>query len=129
MPNMANIVVKKADGTTNYTFTVLSGAAGDGSFAQWRGEGSTPALAANLRLKTLWNAKKDQRRTEISGAYPKVETVAGVNTVTSIVPFSFMASMPQNFTAAEANDAAAVISNVIASALVRESVATGVSPG
>lgn len=129
MPNMANIVVKKADNTTNYTFTVLSKAPGDGGFAQWRGEGLTPALAATLRLKTLWNAKKDQRRTEVSGAYPKVEVVAGVNTVTSIVPFSFMASMPQNFSAAEANDAVAVIGNLIASALLRETVATGVSPG
>lgn len=128
MPNMANIVVKKADNTTNYTFTVLTKAAGDGSFAQWRGEGLTPALAATLRLKTLWNAKKDHRRTEVSGAYPKVEVVAGVSTVTSIVPFSFMASMPQNFTVAEANDAAAVIGNLIAAALIRETIATGVSP-
>lgn len=128
MPNMANIVVKKADGTTNYTFTVLSTAAGDGSFAQWRGEGTTPALSATLRLKTLWNGKKDQRRTEVTGQYPKVETVAGVNVVTSFVPFSFMASMPMNLTTAEANDAAAVIANAIAAALVRESVASGSAP-
>lgn len=128
MPNMANIVVKKSDGTTNYTFTVLSAAPGDGGFAQWRGEGLTPALSAGLRLKTVWNGRKDQRRTEVTGNYPKVETVAGVNTVTSFVPFSFMASMPQNFTALEAADAAAVIANAIASVLIRDSVATGVAP-
>lgn len=128
MPNMANIVVKKADGTTNYTFTVLSSAAGDGSFAQWRGEGLNPSLAAALRVKTQWNGKKDQRRTELSGNYPKVETLAGVNQVTSFVPFSFMASIPQNFTLAEANDAAAVIANAIQSLLIRDTIATGAAP-
>lgn len=128
MPNMANIVVKKADGTTNYTFTALSSSPGDGGFAQWRGEGTSPALSANLRMKTQWNGTKTQRRAEVTGSFPKVEALSGVNTVTGFTSFSLTLSMPQNFTASEANDAAAVIANAIASQLIRDSMATGYAP-
>lgn len=128
MPTLANIVVKKGDNTTNFTFTALSASPGDGGFAQWRGEGSSPALSSNLRMKTVWNGSKTQRRAEISGSFPKVETLSGVNSVTGFVSFSFTLSMPQNFTVLESGDAVAVIANAIASQLIRDSMATGYAP-
>lgn len=128
MPNMANIVVKKADGTTNFTFTQLSSAPGDGGFAQWRGEGVSPALSANLRMKTQWNGARTARRFEVNGNFPKIQTVAGIATVTSFAPFSYTGAVPADFTAAEAADFAAVTANAIAAQLVRESVASGYAP-
>lgn len=128
MPNMANIVVKKADGSTNYTFTALSSAPGDGGFAQWRGEGASPALAANLRMKTQWNGARNARRYEVNGNYPKVQAVAGIPTVTSFASFSYTGALPTDFTAAEAADFAAVIANAITSQIVRDSVSSGYSP-
>lgn len=128
MAQQANIVVKKADGTTNYTFTALSASPGDGGFAQWRGEGTSPALAANLRLKTYWNGNRTARRFEATGNYPKVETVAGVDTVTDYASFSYTGSVPQRMTTAQAADFAAVIANAIASQLLRDSVSSGFAP-
>lgn len=127
MPNMANIVVKKADGTTNYTFSSLSASPGDGGFAQWRGEGSSPALAASLRAKSSWNGTKTTRRVEASGNYPYVQTVSGIDTVTSFGSFRFTSDVPMNMPAAVANDFAAVMANAIASALFKEMVATGIA--
>lgn len=125
MPNMANIVVKKADGTTNFTFTALAGAPGDGVFAQWRGEGSTPALSADLRTKVVWNSKRNARRTEGFVSIPKVETVAGVPTVTSRTPSSLTITIPDNLTAVEAADYVAITCHAYSSALIRQIMAEG----
>jgi len=128
MAQQANIVVKKADGTTNFTFTALSASPGDGGFAQWRGEGLSPALSANLRMKTQWNGSKTARRYEVSGNFPKVETVSGIPTVTGYASFRYDGAIPLSFTAAEASDFAAILSNAIASQLMRDSVSTGFAP-
>lgn len=128
MPNIANIVVKKADGTTNYTFTALSASPGDNGFAQWRGEGTTPALCASLRMKTYWNGPRTARRFEVTGNYPRVDTVSGLETVTTFASFRFDGAVPLNMSAAQASDFAAVVANAIASALIRESVSTGFAP-
>lgn len=128
MAQQANIVVKKADGTTNFTWTALSAAPGDGGFAQWRGEGASPALAGNLRMKTQWNGARTARRFDVTGNYPKVETVAGINQVTAFASFSYSGSVPLGLTATEAADFAAVVANAIASQLLRDSVSTGFAP-
>lgn len=128
MAKQADITVKRSDGTTNYKFTALSAAPGDGGFAQWRGEGDSPALSANLRMKTMWNAKRNARRFEASGNYPKVQTIGGIPAVVDFCSFSYSGAVPLTFTAVEAADFAAIIANTIASQLMRDSVATGFSP-
>lgn len=128
MPTMAPIVVKKADGTTNYTFSVLTASPGDRGFAQWRGEGATPALAANLRAKTQWNGARTARQFEASGNFPYVQTVNGVDTQIAQVPFRYSVGIPMNIPTAEMQNISAIIANAIASALFKESVTTGVVP-
>lgn len=128
MAQQADITVKRADGTTNYKFTALSASPGDGGFAQWRGEGASPALSANLRMKTMWNAKRNARRFEVTGNFPKIDTVGGIASVTDFGSFSYSGAVPQTFTAVEAADFAAIIANAIASQLIRDSVASGFSP-
>jgi len=125
---MANIVVKKADGTTNYTFTALSASPGDGGFAQWRGEGSMPSVAANLRVKSRWNGPKTGRQVEVSGNSPYVTLVNGVDTVISQVPLRFSVTVPTNMPSSFAADAAAVLANAIASQLLKDTVSTGFAP-
>lgn len=128
MPNMANIVVKKSDNTTNYTFAALSASPGDGGFAQWRGEGATPALASTLRVKSQWNGKRTARQVEVSGGVPKVETVAGISTVTAVYPFRASVTIPLNLTNIEAADAAAIMVNALSSVLFKDVLATGFAP-
>lgn len=124
---MAPIVVKKADGLTNYTFTVLSASPGDKGFAQWRGEGAMPSLAPNLRMKTQWNGPKTARQFESSGNYPYVTTVGGLDVLQSQFTFRYSGTVPMNMPAAFATEAATVIANAIASALFKEMVSTGIA--
>lgn len=52
MPNMANITVKKADGTTDVVYTALTPSAGDKTSARW----SLTASSTKANLRLLWNA-------------------------------------------------------------------------
>lgn len=128
MPNMANIVVKKSDGSTSYTLAALSSSPGDGGFAQWEGEGSARITKPSFRVKTAWNGAKTARRLEASGDFPLSATVNGVETIVSRVPFRFEVTVPTNVTTSFANDAIAVIHNFIAAQLIRDSASTGFSP-
>lgn len=127
MPNMAPIVVKKADDTTDYTFSVLSASPGDRGFAQWRGEGAMPSLVPNLRIKTQWNGPKTARQFEASGNFPYTANVGGVETLQSQFTFRYSGTVPMNMPAAQATEAATVIANALASALFKEMVSTGIA--
>lgn len=49
MPTMANITVKKADGTTDIVFDAIAGSGGDTSAARWRQDtGNTVGLPVGL---------------------------------------------------------------------------------
>lgn len=128
MPNMAPIVVKKADGTTNFTFSVLTASPGDRGFAQWRGEGTMPSVCPNLRVKTQWNGARTARQFEASGNFPYVQTVNGVDTQLASFTFRYSGSVPMNMPSATAADIAAIVANAIASQLFKEVVSTGMSP-
>jgi len=52
MPSMANITVKKNDGTTDATYTALTPSAGDKVSAQWRNN-SQSTIAANRAAYAL----------------------------------------------------------------------------
>lgn len=127
MPNMANIVVKKADGTTNFTYTALTASPGDRGFAQWRGEGATPALCPNLRMKTQWNGPRTARQFDASGNFPYVQTVSGIEMPVAQFTFRYNGSVPMNVPSAYMADVAACVANAIASQLFRDMVAQGVA--
>lgn len=70
MPTMANITVKKFDGTTDIVFDALSGSGGDGSPAVWRQDtGAAAGLPVGLRksfkLWTTWNGPKTADRKSV----------------------------------------------------------------
>lgn len=50
MPNMANITVKKADGTSVVTLTALNPSGGDKSLALWRDQASSTLSGAQTEL-------------------------------------------------------------------------------
>lgn len=128
MPTIANIIVKKADNTTNYTLTAVSGAPGDRGFAQWQGEGSMPSVKPQLRMKTQWNGPKTGRQVEASGSFPFVTLVNGVDTVVSQIPFRFSCTVPTNMPGTTAADGVAVIANFLASQLVKDAASSGFAP-
>lgn len=101
MPAMANITVKKADGTTDITYTALAGSSGEGVPALWRQEdaGLPAALRPSLRMtaKSGNNAGTGRRTMEALHVRPIVVTNSdgtkaqiGTHTVrvTSVLMFS-----------------------------------------
>lgn len=108
MPNMANITVKKADGTTDITYIKASASAGDGSPAIWKEPttGQVRAGQPTLSVKTRNNGKDNARRLDGLFLYPKVREDAGGNAVVKGgIVLTFSGLVPQDCTEAEINEA------------------------
>lgn len=121
MPSMANITVKKADGTTSVVYTVLAPSAGDKSPSKWRANAasSIPSHRPMVDLTARDNGTKDGRRVTMVGKFPILGTENGVEVVLAIVPLEFTALIPQNVDAAQAAEAVAQFSNFTVDALIR----------
>jgi hypothetical protein len=72
MPSMADIIVKKNDGTTNITFTAMVASAGDKSQAIWRSTtvGTAAAHQPELRMTSRANGTGTARRVDLHFSYP-----------------------------------------------------------
>jgi len=131
MPSLANITVKKNDGTTDITYTGVAASAGDSSPAVWRSNtvGSAIAFRPELRLTSRANGQKTARR--VDGVYTYPETVTGTDGVTRIsdrLNLSFSAVIPNGMQDTNVNEAVAQALNLFASSLVKGSVQAGFAP-
>lgn len=126
MPQMANITIKKADGTTDIVYTGLSGAGGDGSPSMWRA-GSTGAAMhrPTLSVTTRWNGPKTARRVVMQFNYPEVVSVSGVDTVANRLPIEITAPIPMGMSDAVIAEAIAQGANLFKAALLQEIFKTG----
>lgn len=127
MPSMANIIVKKADGTTDTTYTALTPSAGDGAQAQWRqNDQVVPAHRPVVSMRTQWNGPRTARKVVFNGKFPYVDPVTGV--VTAIIPLSFDGTLPNTIPDTWTAEAIHQFGNLFVSTLIRESMKAGVSP-
>lgn len=98
MPTMANIVVKKADLTTDVTYTAVQGAGADGESAFWRqtGVGDSPAHYPSFELKSKWNQQKTARRIEGLFKFPHIvlNSNTGLYEIRNVVVFSHSGGVP-----------------------------------
>lgn len=129
---MANITVKKADGTTDIVFTALTPSAGDNIPAVWRNENA--ALPAGGRpvasLLTKWNGPRTARRSEFSFSYPVTytDTTTTLTKVAHKIPFTVSCVVPQEVPDATIAEAVHQASNLLVSVLMRDSIKSGYSP-
>lgn len=130
MPNMADIIVKKADNVTNVTFTALTPSAGDKVPARWRANAvsSIPNHRPTAEVVSRDNGTKDGRRVMFSGKYPVIATESGVEVLKAIVPIEISMLVPQNVDAVQATEAIHQMGNLFVSALIRSSFVDGYSP-
>lgn len=132
MANMADIIVKKADGTTNITFTALTPSSGDKVPAVWRSE--TAGLAAGLRptfeMQSQWNGPRTARRVQINGQYPftVTDTTTSTTTVKARIPFNATWTVPIEVPDTVVSEAVAQLSNMMVSPLAQTSIKLGYSP-
>lgn len=132
MAQMADLTVKKADGTTNIVFTALNPSSGDKVPAVWRSE--TAGLAAALRptfeMQSQWNGPRTARRVSINGQYPFIvtDTTTSTSTVKARIPFQATWTVPAEVPDTIVAEAVAQLSNCMAAALVQASIKLGYSP-
>lgn len=132
MPQMADITVKKADGTTNIVYTALTPSSGDKTSAQWRSEtaGAAPGLRPTFEMQSQWNGPRTARRANFSGQYPYTvtDTTTSQTTVKARIPFQASFVLPVEIPDTVIAEAVAQITNLVASALVQSSVKMGYAP-
>lgn len=135
MPAMANITVKKADGTTDITYDALTGAAGNGSEAVWRQDtgaatGVPVGHRATLRFATNDNGPKTARTARLvyKRPYSTQNTVTSKYEAADSVVVNITVTMPNAIPASEVSEAVYQAANLHASALVKSSISAGYAP-
>lgn len=135
MPAMANIVVKKSDEATNITYDALTPAAGDSSEAVWRQDtGAVPAMPVGHRpifkMKTTDNGTKTARRSVLtySRPYSTQNTVTSKYEARDSTVVRLEITTPVAIPASEINEAVYQSLNLMASALIKQSVSAGYAP-
>lgn len=121
MPQMANIVVKKADGTTDITWTAVVASAGDSIPARW-----TSDSAASIRghrptfeQRSQFNGPRTARRVTESVKFPIIRSISGVDTKVGeqIIDLTYL--QPVDVTDLEAAECIAQATNLFSSLLNR----------
>lgn len=131
MPTLANITVKKADGTTDVIYTAVAGAAGDNTPALFRNNtiGTTLAERPTLLIRSLSNGPKTARRINVDYSWPITSQDAGGNkTITGRMTGNASCLVPQNQDVAAIAEQAHQFSNLIGSAIVKACFNEGFAP-
>lgn len=135
MPAMANITVKKADGTTDIVYDALSASGGEGSPAIWRQDtGAVSALPVGLRkmfkLWSVWNGPKTARvvKFNFAGPYAVQDSTTTLYSAKDRVVLEGTMIVPQGIPATEINENVAQVLNLLASSLVKSSGQSGFAP-
>lgn len=135
MPTMANITVKKYDGTTDIVYDALSSSPGDGAPAVWRQDtGATAGLPVGLRklfkLWTQWNGPKTARQMKFNFVCPYAvqDSTTTLYSAKDRVVFDGIVTIPQGIPSTEINEAVYQGLNLLASSLVKSSGSTGFAP-
>ena len=131
MPQIANITVKKADGTTDIVYAYVQPASGTTQPAIWRSPtGAAPAHKAELRVKATSNKANTVRRVEGTYTYPQTATASdGSITVVNRGSITFTGVIPQAMPQTEINELVHQGLNLVASSLNKSQLTEGFAAG
>ena len=131
MPNMANITIKKNDGTTDVVYTALVPSSGDKNAAIWRNltVGSAASHRPQLTLMSLSNGPRTARRCEAKYTYPSLATGTDgkVNVVDKVI-IDVQAIIPNGMEEFDINEAVSQAFNLLVATLIKDSVKSGYAP-
>lgn len=130
MPQMADIVVKKADGTTDLTYVAQAPSSGDKTSAIW--DPSTLGTARGFRPEFRVNASSNTGKTVrfVDGIlyFPDVQTVGGSDVVANRNSFSFKLTVAENTPDATVEELVAQATNLLSSTLIRATLNSRFAP-
>lgn len=134
MPTMANITVKKADGTTDIVYDALSASGGESSPAVWRQDtGAVAGLPVGLRavfkLQSQWNGPKTARQMKFNFVLPYAvqDSTTTLYSAKDRVVLDGIITLPQGIPAATLNEAVQAL-NLLAASLTKTAVQSGYAP-
>lgn len=128
MPQLADITIKKANGTTDIVFTGVIPSSGDKSPAVWRSNtvGTAQAHKPELLISSTFNGPRTARRLTGKFTYPTLVTGSdGRTSVSDRAIGDFTATLPQLMADADIAEFAQQFANLVASALVRAQLQSG----
>lgn len=128
MPQMANVTVKKADGTTDVTYNALVASSGDRNPAVFRVEAASafPARRPRATLAAQDNGPKTARQVRFATSYPVYDS-NGV--LLGNVPGQTMFTIPMNLSDSDVANAVHQHTNLAVTAVIRGSFVSGFAPG
>lgn len=132
MSTMANLTVKKADGTTDIVYTAVSPSGGDGVPAMWRSNTVGTAFSHRPEFRIWFRESSDarQRVAKSTYKYPQIstDTTTGLTSVVNTAFLSTSGNLPKGMPAADIKEACYQHANILASALIKLSMEEGVAP-
>lgn len=131
MAQATNLTVKKADGTTDVTYALISASAGDKSPAIWQQAAASliPAFRPNYALDSAWNGSKTARRVHSRLLMPYVATLSdGTQSLLNRCLLDITGVFPQDIPSGLVMECVYQGANLFNTALVKESFSSGYSP-
>jgi hypothetical protein len=133
MASMADITVKKNDGTTDIVFAAKVPSSGDTVNALWRSDANAapyPGLKPEFKLSSRWNADKTARRLDFVGTYHSyyTDSATTVSSKLGTIVFTGSVAIPQQLPSADINEGVSQLTNLLVSTLVRTALKEGFAP-
>lgn len=130
MPQMANVTIKAANGSTDVVYVAKVPSAGDKTPARWSVDAANtvPAYRPQLEMVTRSNGPRNARIVEINLSYPVTGVVNGNEVKLGSVPVKVYATVPTNLPDTATKEPLYQIGNLLSSALIRASLETGYAP-
>lgn len=131
MANATNLTIKKADGTTDVTYTVMIASGGDKAPCVWQdlAASAVPNARPTLQAESAWNGAKTARRVNVRYVYPyTVTNPDGTTTIINQELGTLSWITPQDVPDSVAAEAAAQFGNLAATAAFKGMLASGYAP-
>lgn len=129
MPQIADITVKKADGTTDAVYSSVIPSAGDSSPAVWRNNGVGTKVNQRPELRCVATGPSTGKRaTKLNFVFPITETAGGITAIIDYVTIVANVKITENASEAAIQEAVVQGLNLMASALIKDSCTAGYSP-
>lgn len=133
MAAIADITVKKSDGTTDIVYAAKQPSSGDNVAAIWRSDANAAPYAGLkpvVSLLSKWNGDKTVRRLVGQGKYNSYSTdsTTTISSKLGSIVLDLTASAPQSIPQADIDEAVDQLLNVFASTAFRTALKSGFAP-